>query len=290
MKITAPPVVKSLRLLLLFHTLAMPIGAQVAPEAQTPSTGNPQNPTEPAGSKQSPKLLTNFAEIGSNYLQLTDNYGSWAGGYSRAVYEHGDDVWNGEVNGQREFGDKGVYFAAGDTRTFSSNWYAALTVGSSIQGFFWPRFRTDAFLNRKLLSRQQWITTFGYGYFAAKDVHRNHYAYLGSTYYFAKPWILEEGLYLSVSNPGAVFAPSGFVAITQGSNEHHYVTMRIGLGEEGYQLVGATSSLAKFESQEVTGTWRRWIGKKWGFNLVGDYYHNPYYSRYGPTLGVFEDF
>ncbi len=290
MRIAKPQSLQRSRLLLLFSALALPIAAQVAPAAQTPETDGPQNATELAAPQESPKLLTNFVESGGNYLQLTDKYGSWAGGYARAVYEHGPDVWNGEVNGQREFGDKGVYLAAGDTHTFSPNWYTALTVGSSIQGFYWPRLRTDAFLNRKMLSRKQWIATVGYGYFAAKDVHRNHYAYLGSTYYFAKPWIVEEGLYFSVSNPGAVFAPSGFVAVTQGTNKHYYATLRIGLGEEGYQLVGPTSSLTKFESQDVTGTWRQWIGANWGFDLVGDYYHNPYYSRYGPTLGLFKDF
>ncbi len=276
---------------LLFVALALPSAAQDNLQAQAlAATASPQAAPEPAATEVSPKLLTNYVESGASYLQQTDNYGSWAGGYARTVYQRGDNVWNGEVSGQREFGDKGVYLAAGDTHTFSSNWYAAVTFGSSVQGFFWPRFRTDAFLNRKLLARRQLITTVGYGYYAAKDPHRNHYAYLGSTYYFAKPWIVEEGLYLGISNPGAVFAPSGFVAVTQGADKHHYLTLRVGLGEEGYQLVGPTATLAKFESQDLTGTWRKWIGKNWGFNLVGDFYHNPYYSRGGPTLGLFKDF
>jgi YaiO family outer membrane protein len=278
------------RVLLLFGALALPCAAQVAPQVQTPATNSSQPAPEPAATEGSPKLLTNYVESGADYLQLSNNYGSWAGGYARGVYEHGKDVWNGEVNGQREFGDKGVYLAAGDTHTFSPNWYAALTVGSSVQGFFWPRFRTDAFLNRKLLSRQQLVATIGYGYYAAKDVHRNQDVYLGSTYYFVKPWVVEEGLYLGVSNPGTVFAPSGFVAVTEGENKRHYVTLRVGLGEEGYQLVGPTSTLTKFESQEVTGTWRQWLGTNWGFDVVGDYYHNPYYARGGPTLGLFKEF
>jgi len=292
MKNAAPNSLRRAHLLfLLFAALTIPCAAQDNLQAQTPAASQgPQAAPEPAATEESPRLLTNYVESGANYLQLTDNYGSWAGGYARTVYESGKDVWNGEVNGQREFGDKGVYLAAGDTHTFSPRWYSAVTLGSSVQGFFWPRFRTDAFLNRKLLARQQLITTAGYGYYAAKDVHRNHYAYLGSTYYFAKPWIVEEGLYLGVSNPGAVFAPSGFVAVTQGVDKRHYVTMRVGLGEEGYQLVGPTATLAKFQSQDVTGTWRQWIGRNWGFNLVGDFYHNPYYSRGGPTLGFFKDF
>ncbi len=264
--------------------------AQVNPQAQTPTTNATQNTPAPVVAEESPKLLTNYVESGGDYLQLNNNYGSWAGGYARSAYERGRNVWNGEVNGQREFGDKGVYLAAGDTHTFSEDWYGAVTVGSSVQGFFWPRFRVDAFANRKLLSRKQWIATVGYGYYAAKDVHRNQDVYLGSTYYFTKPWIIEEGLYLGISNPGGVFAPSGFVAATQGVNKHHYVTVRVGLGEEGYQLIGPTVTLAKFESQALTGTYRKWIGTNWGFNLVGDYYHNPYYSRGGTTLGLFKDF
>lgn len=276
--------------LLLLVTPAVPSIAQVNPQEQTPVSGPTQSAPAPVTEQESPKLLNNYIESGGDYLQLSNSYGSWAGGYARSAYEEGKDVWNGEVNGQREFGDKGVYFAAGDTRTFTPNWYAALTVGSSVQGFFWPRFRSDAFLNRKLLARKQWIATVGYGYYAAKDVHRNHDVYLGSTYYFEKPWIVETGLYLGVSNPGAVFAPSGFVAITEGTNKHHYLTVRVGSGEEGYQLVGPTITLAKFESQALTGTWRKWIGANWGIDCVGDFYHNPYYSRGGSTVGLFKDF
>ena len=291
MKTLSPSSFPCLYLLLISLALVPPCVAQSSPQAQTTAApeGSQAAPA-PAAAEESPKLLTNYVESGASYLQLTNNYGSWAGGYARTAYQLGTNVWNGEVSGQREFGDKGVYLAAGNTHTFSTRWYSAVTFGSSAQGFFWPRFRTDAFLNRKFLARQQWIATGGYGYYAAKDVHRNHYAYAGSTYYFAKPWIFETGLYLGVSNPGAVVAPSGFVAVTQGTNKHHYFTGRVGLGEEGYQLVGPTSSLAKFQSQDLTGTWRKWLGTNWGFNLVGDFYHNPYYARGGVTLGLFKDF
>lgn len=268
--------------------LVLQVGDGENASAQSPEPSVTQN--APSISLESFKLLANYIESGGDYFQLDNNYGSWAGGYARTAVQAGKDVLNGEVSGQREFGDKGVYLAAGDTHTFSENWYASLTAASSIKGFFWPRYRTDAFLNRKLLSRKQLVATIGYGYYAAKDEHRNQSAYVGSTYYFAKPWVIEEGLYLNVSNPGAVFAPAGFIAMTEGANKHHYLTLRVGLGEEGYQLVGSEATLAKFESQTVTGTWRRWLGKSWGINLVGDYYRNPYYSRGGSTLGFFKDF
>jgi YaiO family outer membrane protein len=236
------------------------------------------------------KLLTNYVETGGSYLGLTNNFGSWAGGYSRIVVQSGKNIWNGEINGQREFGDAGVYFAAGDTYNFNSDWYGAFTVGTSAGGFFWPRFRTDAFINKKWLGRKQWITTAGFAYIAAKDPHRDHNFFLGTTYYFEQPWIVEEGIYFNISHPGTVFAPAGFVAVTQGRDKRQYVTVRAGFGEEAYQLIGSNASLSQFNSGTFTLTWRKWVGPGWGFNAVADYYHNPFYDRAGSSFGFFKEF
>ena len=178
---------------------------------QTPGTDVPAAPVPE-------KVLTNFVEAGASYRQLTNGFGDWSGGYARGVFATGKNIWNAEINGQHEFGDGGVYLAAGDTYNFNSDWYASLTLGSSVGGFFWPRFRADAFVNRKWGARKQFITTLGYGYYASKDVHRDQSVFVGTTYYFQGPWIVEDGVRFNVSNPGAVFSPAGFVAVTEGRN------------------------------------------------------------------------
>ncbi|MBV8049653.1 MAG: YaiO family outer membrane beta-barrel protein [Acidobacteriaceae bacterium] len=265
----------------------VPVFGQTTTDSASAPAPEPQTARAPEAQA---RPLGSYVESGGSYLTLSNGFGYWAGGYTRVAYSRGPDVFNGELNAQHEFGDAGAYFAIGDTHTFNPDWYGAFTFGSSAGGFFWPRYRTDGFLNKKWLGRKQFITTAGLTYYAAKDVHRDRVFYLGSTYYFEKPWILEEGLYFNVSSPGAVFAPAGFVAVTRGRAQHQYIVVRTGLGEEGYQLIGPTVSLAQFQSQSVTVMWRKWIGNNWGFNLVGDYYHNPFYDRGGSSFGIFKEF
>jgi YaiO family outer membrane protein len=273
--------------------LGLSFAFALAANAQQDSTttSSPQQAGTDVPAAPAPdKTLTNYVEVGGSYRQLTNDFGDWSGGYARGVYAEGKNIWSGEINGQHEFGDGGVYLAAGDTYNFDSNWYASLTLGSSVGGFFWPRFRADAFLNHKLLSRKRFIATLGYGYYASKDVHRDQSVYLGTTYYFQKPWIIEDGIRFNISNPGVVFSPAGFVAVTEGTNNHHYVTVNAGFGEEAYQIVGPTTVLTQFQSQNLTITWRQWTGKTWGFNLVADYYHSPFYQRGGGSFGIFKEF
>jgi YaiO family outer membrane protein len=277
-------------LLILGFAFTAAAGGQASDSQSGPiSADSGSIPTNPP-SETPVTPLGSYLESGGSYETLSNGFGYWASGYSRAVYDRAQDVWNGELNAEHEFGATGVYFAAGDTRTFNPDWYVALTVGSSAGGFFLPRFRTDGFLNRKWLNRKQWVTTAGLGYAVAKDVHRDHVFFLGSTYYFAKPWILETGAFFDISEPGRVFAPAGFVAVTAGRNQHQYLVMRAGLGEEAYQLIGPTVSLTQFQSQSFTLTWRKWLGSNWGFNLVEDYYHSPFYQRGGTSFGLFKEF
>jgi YaiO family outer membrane protein len=256
------------------------------PEQSSPQTPGTDIPAGPVPEK----VPTNFVEAGGSYQQLTNGFGDWSGGYANGVFVTGKNTWNAEINGEHEFGDAGVYMAAGDTYNFNPDWYGSLTFGSSVGGFFWPRFRADAFVNHKSSVRKQFITTLGYGYLASKDVHRDQSVFLGTAYYFARPWIIEDGVRFNISNPGVAFSPSGFVAVTEGRNESHFVTVNAGFGQEAYQLVGPATVLTRFSSENLTLTWRQWIGKNWGFNFVANYYHSPFYVRGGGSFGVFKEF
>jgi YaiO family outer membrane protein len=280
-------------LLTVVASLAFVLGAN-ARQSATPVNSPEPPPQQTTGRvPQEPmpeKILTNFVESGGSYEALSNGFGYWGSGYVRGVVSMGMNTWSAEMNGQHEFGHAGVYLAASDLHTFSPRWYAALTLGSSAGGFFLPRFRADGFVNRKWSARKQFITTLGFGYDIAKDAHRDHSVFIGTTYYAEKPWIIEDGLRLNVSDPGAVVSPSGFIAVTQGRNKQHYVTLNTGFGEEAYQLIGPNRVLNRFPSQTAALTWRQWAGKDWGFDLVVNFYHSPFYHRGGGSFGFFKEF
>ena len=153
----------------------------------------------------------------------------------------------------------------GDTYNFNSDWYASLTLGSSVGGFFWPRFRADAFVNRKSGARKQFITTLGYGYYASKDVHRDQSVFIGTTYYFQGPWIVEDGVRFNVSNPGVVFLASR-LRRCDGRPQQRITTSRStqGSDKKRYQLVGPTTVLTRFPSQNFDNHLAAVDGKELG--------------------------
>jgi YaiO family outer membrane protein len=256
----------------------------------TPADFPPVPPKEPAPGVPEPPL-SGFVEAGLNYNILTDGQKDWFGQYVRGVvdYKH-RDIFAYEIFHLEKFGDQGTFFALGNTHVFTPEWYTSISVGTSAGGFFWPQFRVDAFLSKKWLERQQLITTIGFGYHDAKDVHYDYDLFIGATYYFDGPWIVEAGLHYNISEPGDVTAPGPFIAVTNGRNKEYFLVLRFGFGREAYQVVGPTTSITDFASQVVTLTWRKWLTRDWGFKVQGEYYHNPFYERFGFELGIFRDF
>jgi YaiO family outer membrane protein len=265
--------------------LAAPAGAQ---EQREPLADMPAPPPEtaPAESKLSGSL-----EAGVNYHLLTDGQPDWFGQFLRGVLDVSHkNIWTFEVVHQDEWDDDGTFFSVGNTHVFNPDWYSTISAGTSAGGFFWPRFRVDAFVSRKWRERRDLITTVGFGYYDAKDVHHDVNLFVGATYYFTAPWVVEAGFHYNFSQPGNVTAPAGFAAVTYGREKAYYLVLRVGIGREAYQVVGPDEAITDFASQVVTLTWRQWLTREWGFKIRGEYYHNPFYERVGFELGIFRDF
>lgn len=237
---------------------------------------------------QTPKLEL---EGGVSYSNLNSGFPDWRGAYIRSIFRTGsNDTWFAEVLRQSEFGETATLFSGSNIHTINENWYTFVSAGGSSSGFSFPRVRIDGEVSRKWLSRRELVTTVGLGFVDWRTDHHDATASLGAIYYFRAPLVLQGGVRWNRSSPGAVLARNQYLALTQGREGSHYISIRGEVGREAYQALGPAIVLVDFPNYDVAVTWKQWLGSDWGFNAVADYYNSDVYQRVGGSLGFFKQF
>lgn len=238
-----------------------------------------------------------YIEVGGGHSSLTNNYADWNDFYVHAVLSGGRNVWNGELTREGRFGSAGWLYGIGLNRTLSEDWYAQISAASSIGGFFLNRFTGDAIVNRKLLKNRQLVATLGLGFDQSKIVNKDERLRAEAAYYFSFPVVLQGGAMWTHASPGNILARVQYVAATEGYDKEHFFSLRYEWGREGYEVVGQATTLTptynvlfNFPERTITGTWRQWIGPKWGFNLNVEQHQETAYHRWGGTGGIFFEF
>jgi YaiO family outer membrane protein len=236
-----------------------------------------------------------FVEFGGSYshlsrTELSAPFAPWGDAYLRGMMSRGNNKFNAELTRQVHYSDTGWFYGLGWIRTWSPNWFTEVSAGSSTRGFFLPKFRTDAIVNRKVLARQQLVLTGGVGYDKSKTVNTATRFQAGGSYYFEHPFVLQGGVVWTRANPGSIVARSQFLAVTQGHDKEHFISLRAEIGREGYELIGPQAALFDFVVHNYSANWRQWLGPNWGFNLAFEHESNVSFRRFGGTLGFFMDF
>jgi YaiO family outer membrane protein len=238
-----------------------------------------------------------YVEVGGSHSDLTGGYQNWNDFYARGLISGGSNTFTGELTREARFGDSGWFGSLGWIRTLSPNWYAQFSAGASVGGFFLPRYRLDAIINRKLLPRKQLVVSAGGGFDQSKTVNNDWRAQVGAAYYFQYPIVLQGGFLWTHANPGDILARTQYLALNEGHDKEHFFSLRYEWGREGYEVIGPPTALAPaysvatdFPEHTITGTWRQWIGPNWGINLNIEQHQEPAYHRLGGTAGVFFDF
>lgn len=279
---------RSLIALLFVTFVAVPLLAQIAKPGTTaaqgsaiPGIGLPEGPNGPG-----------YIEFGGSRSELTSPQPNWTDAYVRGVLNV--SASNGlslEADRQSHFGETGYFGTIGLTHSFTPNLYTNAFIGSSVGGLFLPKLRFDGLLNYKLLPEKELVANFGFGYDKAKTANSDQRYIVGATYYFQNlPFIVQGGAVFTHAQPGGILAKTYNLAITEGREKAHYITVRAEIGREAYEVINTQSSLFDFPIHSYSGTWRQWIGANWGFNFNFQRELNPYYNRNGATLGFFFDF
>lgn len=266
--------------------------AQPAPEDNMVVVEHPSpQPYVPANDEYVPITGPNYVEAGVNFHNVSNNQGDWFGQFITGQYQTDKkNRWNLYLQHQKAFKDDGFYIAGGNTHTFDETWFSDAAIGFGTDAAFLPAFRADAAINRRWLEGGPLVTTAGINFSKAQDKYTNYGVLLAFSYYFPAPFVLQGGVNLGLSNPGQVVSNAEFIALTYGYQKQFYLTGKVGIAHEAYQLLGTTSITNAFNSQNAGINWRHWLGEDWGYNLASEFYKNPYYHRTGGIVSVFKEF
>lgn len=246
---------------------------------------------QPANSPELHYIEPDYVEAGINYYDLDSGFSDWQGVFVRGSWQQDENnIWDAEILYQQRYDAWGTYFVAGLTHIFNPDWYGSLHVGSSDGAFFFPKIRVDAFINRKVLDERNLVLTLGLGYEEAQQVNTDRRLYLGASYYFDEPFVIEGGILFNRSSPGPENSERYRVALTYGRVFERYIIAEIDWGTEAYQYIAEDVSIMDFKSELVALTWREWVQRDWGFAVRGELYQSDYYDRNGIELSVFKHY
>jgi YaiO family outer membrane protein len=229
-------------------------------------------------------------EISGGYSY--DGIRNWTGPSVRVEYGPQDSNlgMNMQVARVMEFGDVGTVFKGGVTYDFSDSCYATGQLGSSSGGFFLPSLTSRFSLHQGWLSGQRLVAAVGMGYERWKDGSTDYFWPIGATYRLSRSWSAQAEISFELGKPNDTLAHMQYLAITQGREKKHEVTLAGQFGTEAFQVIGPQTTISNFHSYEITLKWRQWVRPNWGFSLEGLYYSNPEYQRKGIVLGLFREF
>jgi len=239
------------------------------------------------GHAQIPLPGSSWIEAGAFYHHVNHDFGSWTGGYARLVLAGARNVWYLDAKAQEAFRDRGVYGSLANVHHFGSRLFTQLGVGAGSGKYVLPELRADGSLTLKLGGRHALLLTAGGSYIKSKSIYDDRALFGSLAWYATGTLLLDLGGRLNWSDPGEVRSERVSAALTWGRQGAAILTLRGGAGTEGYQLTSAPVTLQKFRSQEAGLTLRHWLVHHAGVVLGGEWYHNPFYTRAGGSLGFF---
>ncbi len=202
----------------------------------------------------------------------------------------GGAVTTVELLDETKFGAHGGIAAASHTRDFGPEWYGTATLALGHGGPNWARRRIDLDLATKWGERREIVTHLAVNGARYDDERSDHGLRASVVAYLQVPVVVEIGVILNRSSPGAVHSQMPYASISWGREGWQYLGLRASSGNEAYQALGAGRQLVDFHSRSVGLNWRRWLGPRWGITVGAEDYRNPSYRRRTASAGLLVQF
>ena len=200
---------------------------------------------------------------------------------------NGGDVARAEVLDESKFDSRGGIGAVSYTKVLSPDWFATGSLALGHGGPNWANARADLEVSTLWTERRSIVTRIAL-YKARFDANRSDRGLrLAVVGYLPGSVVLEAGVTINISEPGAVRSQMPFISATVGQEGVQYFSLRASSGSEAYQAIGAGQQLVDFNSRSLGVGWRRWVDRRWGFIAQAEHYRNPTYERNTLGAGVF---
>lgn len=199
----------------------------------------------------------------------------------------GGNVLRLEALKENKFGSQGGIAGVGFVKVLSPDWSMAANLALGHGGANWASSRVDVEVSAHWTEARNIVTRLAY-YDARFDGDRSDRGLrLAVVDYLSSALVLEAGVILNVSEPGAVHSQMPFFSATLGHEGDQYVSLRVSSGSEAYQAIGVDQQLVDFRSRSVGLGWRRWVDRQWGLIVQVEHYRNPSYERNTLGAGLF---
>lgn len=231
-------------------------------------------------------LVGRTVEVQALHQPVTNNYGDWSGVYGRVIFPTARQTLFLDALVLRGFRERGVQAGVAHRFDWSPRWFHLWGVNAGDGSPLFPRYRTDGLVGRRWGASGSLQTVAGASYVQSVTELSDVALLGGITWYAPRGLVLESGIRYNTSRPGNIRSHRLHGIAMYTPNTRRSFSTRVIGGTEGWQLVGAGATLARFASQEVALAWRERLGNSTAINLQLDAYRNPFYTRSGVTFGV----
>jgi YaiO family outer membrane protein len=231
-------------------------------------------------------LAGGWIEANALHQRVSHGYGDWTGSYLRAVRPTARDTWYADVLALDAFRERGVQGGITQRHDWSSRVFQFVGASAGSGASIMPRARVDGTLGLRWGARRQLQTTAGLSYVKSVTTLSDVAAVASVAWYAPHGLMLETGVRMNRSRPGNIRSQRVLGSMSWTPTPRGSLSARVLAGSEGWQTVRSGTLLTRFQSQEFALAWRQRVHGPLAVSMQGDYYHNPFYTRAGVTLGV----
>lgn len=231
-------------------------------------------------------LSGRWVELNGLAQSVTNGYGDWRGAYARLVLPSARDTWYVDALALDAFGERGAQVGVTQRHDWNGRVFQMIGANVGSGASIMPRARVDGALGLRFGPSRRLQLTGGASYVKSVTELSDVAGIASLAWYAPHAVMIEVGGRYNISRPGDIKSHRVSSSIVWTPSPRRSFSARAIGGSEGWQVVRTGTTLTRFHSNDFSLAWREKVTSSIALSVQGDWYHNPFYTRSGVTLGV----